>query len=58
MLPGKSGEEIIKLLKEKNKDIELNKNNFTVRCNNKDILFTKKEFELFKFFMENENKDK
>lgn len=37
------------------KDIELNKNNFTIKCNNKDISFTKKEFELLKMFMENKN---
>ncbi len=38
------------------KDIELNKTNFTVKCNNKDIALTKKEFELLKLFLENENK--
>ena len=37
------------------KDVELNKVNFTVNCNNKEVAFTKKEFELLKLFMENEN---
>ena len=37
------------------KDIELNKVNFTVNCNNKEVAFTKKEFELLKLLMENEN---
>lgn len=37
------------------KDIELNKVNFTVKCNNKEVAFTKKEFELLKLLMENEN---
>ena len=37
------------------KDIELNKNNFSVKCNGKEISFTKKEFELLKLLMENEN---
>lgn len=37
------------------KDIELNRVNFTVNCNNKEISFTKKEFELLKLLMENEN---
>lgn len=37
------------------KDIELNKVNFTVNCNNKEVSFTKKEFELLKLLMENEN---
>lgn len=113
MLPGKSGEEIIKELKEKNnvpiiiisaindidkkvdlldlgandyitkpfnndellarikvqlrdshninsnvlkfKDIELNKDSFSVKCNNKKLSLTKKEFELLKLLMENEN---
>lgn len=39
----------------KYKDIELNKVNFIVRCNNKEVSFTKKEFELLKLLMENEN---
>ena len=39
----------------KYKDVELNKVNFTVNCNNKEVAFTKKEFELLKLFMENEN---
>ena len=38
------------------KDIELNKNNFSVKCNNKEVAFTKKEFELLKLLMENENR--
>ena len=38
------------------KDIELNKANFTVNCNKKEISFTKKEFELLKLLMENENR--
>lgn len=38
------------------KDIELNKTNFSVKCNGKEIAFTKKEFELLKLFLENENK--
>lgn len=37
------------------KDIELNKVNFTVNCNNKEVAFTKKEFELLKLLMENKN---
>lgn len=37
------------------KDIELNKANFTVNCNKKEISCTKKEFELLKLLMENEN---
>lgn len=37
------------------KDVELNKVNFTVNCNNKEAVFTKKEFELLKLLMENEN---
>lgn len=37
------------------KDIELNKTNFTVICNGREVSFTKKEFELLKLFMENEN---
>lgn len=37
------------------KDVELNKANFTVNCNNKEAVFTKKEFELLKLLMENEN---
>ncbi len=37
------------------KDIELNKSNFTVSCNNKEVSFAKKEFELLKLLMENEN---
>lgn len=37
------------------KDVELNKVNFTVNCNNKEVAFTKKEFELLKLLMENEN---
>jgi len=37
------------------KDIDLNKVNFTVNCNNKEVSFTKKEFELLKLLMENEN---
>lgn len=37
------------------KDIELNKNNFSVKCNGKEISFTKKEFELLKLLMENQN---
>lgn len=37
------------------KDVELNKVNFTVNCNNKEAAFTKKEFELLKLLMENEN---
>ena len=113
MLPGKSGDEVIKELKEKNnvpiivisaindvdkkidlldlgandyitkpfnndellarikvqlrdnqninsnvlkfKDIELNKNSFSVKCNNQKVSLTKKEFELLKLLMENEN---
>ena len=38
------------------KEIELNKTNFSVKCNGKEIAFTKKEFELLKLFLENENK--
>lgn len=38
------------------KDIELNKNNYSVMCNNKKVSFTKKEFELIKLLMENHNK--
>lgn len=37
------------------KDIELDKTNFSVKCNNREVSFTKKEFELLKLFMENEN---
>ena len=37
------------------KDVELNKVNFTVNCSNKEVAFTKKEFELLKLLMENEN---
>ena len=37
------------------KDVELNKVNFTVNCNNKEVAFTKKEFELLKLLMENKN---
>lgn len=37
------------------KDIELNKVNFTVICNSMEVSFTKKEFELLKLLMENEN---
>ena len=37
------------------KDVELNKVNFTVNCNNKEVAFKKKEFELLKLLMENEN---
>ena len=37
------------------KDIELNKVNFSVKCNNLQVAFTKKEFELLKLLMENEN---
>lgn len=37
------------------KDIELNKANFTVNCNKKENSFAKKEFELLKLLMENEN---
>lgn len=37
------------------KDIELNKNNFSVKCNGKEKSFTKKEFELLKLLMENPN---
>lgn len=37
------------------KGIELNKANFIVTCNGKEVSFTKKEFELLKLFMENEN---
>ena len=37
------------------KDVELNKVNFIVNCNNKEVVFTKKEFELLKLLMENEN---
>lgn len=37
------------------KDIELNKVNFTVNCNNKRVSFAKKEFELLKLLMENKN---
>lgn len=37
------------------KDIELNKVNFSVNCNNQEVSFTKKEFELLKLLMENEN---
>lgn len=37
------------------RDIELNKANFSVNCNNRKVLFTKKEFELLKLLMENEN---
>lgn len=36
------------------KDIELNKSDFSVKCNDKNIYFTKKEFELLKLFMEHE----
>lgn len=37
------------------KDIELNKINFTVKCNEKTVSFTKKEFELLKLLMQNAN---
>ncbi len=37
------------------KDIELNRNNFTVSCNHQEIIFTKCEFELLKTLMENPN---
>lgn len=37
------------------KDIELDKDKYAVKCNNKEVSFTKKEFELLKLFMENEN---
>lgn len=37
------------------KDIELNKNNFSVKCNGKEISFTKKEFGLLKLLMENQS---
>ena len=38
------------------KDIELDKNNFSVKCNCKKVSFTKKEFELLKLIIENQNK--
>ena len=37
------------------KDIELDKNNFSVKCNGKNVSFTKKEFELLKLIIENKN---
>lgn len=37
------------------KDIELNKVNYRVSCNTKEIPFTKKEFELLRLLMENQN---
>ena len=37
------------------KDIELDKNNFSVKCNGKNVSFTKKEFELLKLITENKN---
>lgn len=37
------------------KDIELDKNNFSVKCNGKKVPFTKKEFELLKLIIENQN---
>ena len=37
------------------KDIELDKNNFSVKCNGKKVPFTKKEFELLKLILENQN---
>lgn len=37
------------------KDIELDKANFTVKCNNKEVKLTKKEFELIRLFMEHQN---
>lgn len=37
------------------KDIELNKSNFSVICNKKEVLLTKKEFELLQILMENQN---
>lgn len=37
------------------KDIELNKQSFSVICNNIDANFSKKEFELLQLLMENEN---
>ena len=37
------------------KDIELDKNNFSVKCNGKKVSFTKKEFELLKLIIENQN---
>ena len=38
------------------KDIELNKSNFQVKCNGIEIKLTKKEFDLLKLFIENENR--
>jgi DNA-binding response OmpR family regulator len=38
------------------KDIELNKADFSVKCNGKEMKLTKKEFELLKLFLENENR--
>ena len=37
------------------KDIELDKNNFSVKCNGKKVSFTKKEFELLKLIIENQD---
>ena len=37
------------------RDIELNRANFKVKCNDKEISFTKKEFEILKLLMENKN---
>lgn len=37
------------------KDIEMNINDYKVTCNNKEIVLTKNEFELFKVLMENQN---
>ena len=37
------------------KDIELDKNNFSVKCNGKKVSFTKKEFELLKLIIENQH---
>lgn len=37
------------------KDIELNLEDYTVKCNKEDIIFTKCEFELLKVLMKNQN---
>lgn len=37
------------------KDIILNKNKFTVKCNNIELNLTKKEYEILKLFMENKD---
>ncbi len=39
----------------KSKDLNLNKNNYTVKCNNLVVELSKKEFELLQFLMENAN---